>query len=105
MGVVGRVHDYLRMNITRRLVTQAALASLCASALGTADAGSTPKSTFGATSTGEDVTAGLDLTVVACANEIDRMARPIDILICNAGIVLSKLEQVHGLEKQFVVNH
>jgi NAD(P)-dependent dehydrogenase (short-subunit alcohol dehydrogenase family) len=31
---------------------------------------------------------------------------PIDMLICNAGIMaLPKLEQVYGLEKHFVVNH
>jgi NAD(P)-dependent dehydrogenase (short-subunit alcohol dehydrogenase family) len=30
---------------------------------------------------------------------------PIDMLILNAGIVLYTLEQVNGLEKQFVVNH
>ncbi len=27
------------------------------------------------------------------------------MLICNAGIVLERWEQVRGLEKQFVVNH
>jgi NAD(P)-dependent dehydrogenase (short-subunit alcohol dehydrogenase family) len=53
--------------------------------------------------------ATLELTdfdsVVACANEIRAVGVPIDMLILNAGIVLEKLEQVYGLEKQFVVNH
>ena len=31
---------------------------------------------------------------------------PLDVLMCNAGIMgLPKLEQVNGIEKQFVVNH
>ena len=44
-------------------------------------------------------------SVVACAQAVERLDTPIDMLICNAGIVLGALEQVHGLEKQFVVNH
>jgi Short-chain alcohol dehydrogenase of unknown specificity len=44
-------------------------------------------------------------SVVACASEIARLASSIDILICNAGIVLDDHEQVRGIEKQFVVNH
>ena len=40
------------------------------------------------------------------AVEITVKAPKIDILIANAGIMaLPKLEQVNGLEKQFVVNH
>jgi NAD(P)-dependent dehydrogenase (short-subunit alcohol dehydrogenase family) len=44
-------------------------------------------------------------SIVACANEVQRMNVALDMLILNAGIVLGKLEQVYGLEKQFVVNH
>jgi NAD(P)-dependent dehydrogenase (short-subunit alcohol dehydrogenase family) len=45
-------------------------------------------------------------SVVACTDEIDAMDRPIDILICNAGIMaLPKLQQKYGLEMQFLTNH
>jgi NAD(P)-dependent dehydrogenase (short-subunit alcohol dehydrogenase family) len=44
-------------------------------------------------------------SVVACAAEIQKMNVSVDMLILNAGIVLRRLEQVNGLEKQFVVNH
>ena len=44
-------------------------------------------------------------SVVACSDAIRAMGAPIDALVCNAGIVLDDLQQVHGLEKQFVVNH
>jgi len=49
-------------------------------------------------------------SVVACSDVVMSMQRPIDVLMCNAGIMaLPKLEQidVNGtlLEKQFVVNH
>jgi NAD(P)-dependent dehydrogenase (short-subunit alcohol dehydrogenase family) len=49
-------------------------------------------------------------SIVTCANAVNGIDAPIDILICNAGIMaLPKLEQidVNGtlLEKQFVVNH
>ena len=45
-------------------------------------------------------------SVVACADAITALNTPVDILICNAGIMaLQELEQVYGLEKQFVVNH
>ena len=127
----------------------------------------TPRSAFGAESTAEEVTAGLDLSgktavvtgcnsgigcetmrvlalhgahvigtartrekgaeacgsvkgratpvvleltdfasVIACAERIRAITPRIDMLILNAGIVLGRrLEQVYGLEKQFVVNH
>ncbi len=58
---------------------------------------------------GRTVPVVLELTdfdsVVACAESIRRMNVNIDMLICNAGIVLDRWEQVRGLEKQFVVNH
>ena len=45
-------------------------------------------------------------SIVACTETIKGLNTPIDILICNAGIMeLPKLEQVYGIEKQFVVNH
>ena len=60
--------------------------------------------------TGDTIPATLELTdfdsVAACANSVRALDRPIDILVLNAGIMaLPKLEQVYGLEKQFVVNH
>jgi len=45
-------------------------------------------------------------SVVACTEEIDALDRPIDVLICNAGIMaLPKLQQKYGLEMQFLTNH
>ena len=44
-------------------------------------------------------------SVIACAERIRALTPRIDMLILNAGIVLNRLEQVYGLEKQFVVNH
>ena len=142
------------------------IAAVLASAALRANA-ETPRSTFGAGSTAEEVTAGLDLSgktavvtgcnsgigfetmrvlalrgahaigtartrekgveacgkvkgratpvvleltdfasVMACADHIRAITPRIDMLILNAGIVLGRhLEQVYGLEKQFVVNH
>ena len=59
---------------------------------------------------GDAVPVVLELTdldsIAACADEIRSMDRPIDMLICNAGIMaLPELEQVNGIEKQFFVNH
>ena len=45
-------------------------------------------------------------SVVACTEIIKGLNQPIDVLICNAGIMeLPELEQVYGIEKQFVVNY
>ena len=45
-------------------------------------------------------------SVAACAAQIRAMQVPIDMLICNAGIMaLPELAQVNGIEKQFFVNH
>lgn len=45
-------------------------------------------------------------TIVSATDLVKTLGMPIDILICNAGIMaLPTLEQVYGLEKQFVVNH
>lgn len=59
---------------------------------------------------GDATPAVLELTdlesVAACAEQIRAMGRPVDMLICNAGIMaLPELEQVDGIEKQFFVNH
>ncbi|WP_235015330.1 SDR family NAD(P)-dependent oxidoreductase [Oceanicoccus sp. KOV_DT_Chl] len=45
-------------------------------------------------------------SVVACSQQVQALNKPIDMLICNAGIMeLPELEQVYGLERQFVVNY
>jgi len=44
-------------------------------------------------------------SVVACAEQVRNMNVPIDMLICNAGVLFRDLRQVRGLEMQFVVNH
>jgi NAD(P)-dependent dehydrogenase (short-subunit alcohol dehydrogenase family) len=44
-------------------------------------------------------------SVVECSRRIRELRVPIDVLMLNAGIVLGELEQVDGIEKQFVVNH
>jgi NAD(P)-dependent dehydrogenase (short-subunit alcohol dehydrogenase family) len=45
-------------------------------------------------------------SVVAAAETVKALGIPIDVLICNAGIMeVPKLEQVYGMEKQFVVNY
>ncbi len=44
--------------------------------------------------------------VVACTDDVKALDTPIDMLICNAGIMaLPRLEQRYGLELQFVTNH
>lgn len=45
-------------------------------------------------------------SVAACADAVKALGRPLDVLICNAGIMeLPENEQVNGIEKHFVVNH
>jgi NAD(P)-dependent dehydrogenase (short-subunit alcohol dehydrogenase family) len=45
-------------------------------------------------------------SIATCTGQIRAMGMPIDMLICNAGIMaLPELEQVNGIEKQFFVNH
>jgi NAD(P)-dependent dehydrogenase (short-subunit alcohol dehydrogenase family) len=44
-------------------------------------------------------------SIVACGDAVKARGRPLDILICNAGVLLPERERVRGLEKQFVVNH
>ncbi|MEO7387295.1 MAG: SDR family oxidoreductase [Gammaproteobacteria bacterium] len=44
--------------------------------------------------------------VAECATRVNQLGVPLDMLICNAGIMAPpKLELVRGLEKQFVANH
>jgi NAD(P)-dependent dehydrogenase (short-subunit alcohol dehydrogenase family) len=45
-------------------------------------------------------------SIVASTETIKALNKPIDVLICNAGIMeLPELEQVYGMEKQFLVNY
>lgn len=44
-------------------------------------------------------------SIVACADEVEATGLPLDMLICNAGVLLPTRERVRGLEKHFVVNH
>ena len=149
----------------RRLFENSSLLAL-ASAFGPAFSQTVPRSEFGAESTAEEVTEGLDLSgktavvtgcnsgigyetmrvlalrgahvigtarsvekgqeaaasvtgrvtpvvleltdfdsIVACGDQIRAMDVPIDMLILNAGVLLRELQQVRGLEMQFVVNH
>lgn len=45
-------------------------------------------------------------SVQRCAADIKRLNKPIDVLICNAGIMaLPMLQKKYGLEMQFVTNH
>jgi NAD(P)-dependent dehydrogenase (short-subunit alcohol dehydrogenase family) len=44
-------------------------------------------------------------SVVACAAAIRALDTPLDALICNAGVLQMQLQQVRGMEMQFVVNH
>ena len=45
-------------------------------------------------------------SVVDCARSVGQIGKPLDVLICNAGIMgTSELQTVYGLEKQFVVNY
>jgi len=45
-------------------------------------------------------------SVASCADSVLQLNTPIDILMCNAGIMaLPELDQKYGLEMQFVTNH
>lgn len=59
---------------------------------------------------GQTTPLQLELTdfdsVVACANAVLAAGAPLDILVCNAGVMaLPELRQAYGLEQQFVINH
>jgi NAD(P)-dependent dehydrogenase (short-subunit alcohol dehydrogenase family) len=59
--------------------------------------------------TGDATPVVLELTdfdsVVECAATVQSMTARLDVLICNAGVLLPERERVRGLEKQFVTNH
>jgi NAD(P)-dependent dehydrogenase (short-subunit alcohol dehydrogenase family) len=64
----------------------------------------------GAAIQGKTIPVAMELTdfdsLVAGTDEVRRLGMPIDMLVLNAGIMaLPQLEQVYGLEKQFVTNH
>jgi NAD(P)-dependent dehydrogenase (short-subunit alcohol dehydrogenase family) len=44
-------------------------------------------------------------SVVTCTDAIRALGAPLDMLICNAGLNVPKLEQVNGIEKHFAVQH
>lgn len=44
-------------------------------------------------------------SVVRCATNIQAVTSSVDMLILNAGVLLTDLQQVNGIEKHFVVNH
>ena len=44
-------------------------------------------------------------SIVTCTDALQKLKIPIDMLICNAGVNLQRLEQVNGIEKDFVINH
>jgi NAD(P)-dependent dehydrogenase (short-subunit alcohol dehydrogenase family) len=44
-------------------------------------------------------------SVAACSEEILSFGRPIDILVCNAGIRAVEHEIVNGVERDFAINH
>lgn len=45
-------------------------------------------------------------SIVACANTVRALEVPVDIVVCNAGVMaLPTLQQSYGLENQFVINH
>lgn len=59
---------------------------------------------------GKATPLALELTdyqsVIDCANAFKATGKPLDVLVCNAGVMaLPELEQVNGLEKQFAINH
>ena len=69
------------------------------------------KAEMAAASAGIEITpAACELSdfdsVAACADEVHRLGCPIDVLMCNAGIMgLPELRQNYGLEMQFLTNH
>lgn len=59
---------------------------------------------------GQTTPLALELTdfasVVACTAQVQALDVPLDVLMCNAGVMeIPTLEQVNGIEKQFVTNH
>ena len=59
---------------------------------------------------GRTTPLALELTdfgsVVACASDVAALEQPLDILLCNAGVMeVPTAEQVNGIERQFATNH
>ena len=59
---------------------------------------------------GRTTPVALELTdfdsVVACATEVAALGVPLDILMCNAGVMeVPTAEQINGIERHFVTNH
>ncbi|MEO8445000.1 MAG: SDR family NAD(P)-dependent oxidoreductase [Gammaproteobacteria bacterium] len=59
---------------------------------------------------GRTTPAALELTdfssVVACAAQVAALGAPLDILMCNAGVMeVPTAEQINGIERHFVTNH
>ncbi len=59
---------------------------------------------------GRTTPAVLELTdfasVVACAEQVTALGTPLDILICNAGVMeVPTAEQINGIERHFATNH
>jgi NAD(P)-dependent dehydrogenase (short-subunit alcohol dehydrogenase family) len=44
-------------------------------------------------------------SIVQCSSQVNAMAPQLDILICNAGVLLPQRQRARGIEKHFVVNH
>lgn len=44
-------------------------------------------------------------SVVACAEAVRDTGDPVDIVVCNAGVLFREHREVNGLEMHFVVNH
>ena len=45
-------------------------------------------------------------SIINCAKTVEKLKKPLDVLMCNAGIMeLPELQTVNGIEKQFVVNY
>lgn len=63
-----------------------------------------------ATVQGRTTPLALELTdfdsVVACAREVAALGAPLDVLMCNAGVMeVPTAEQVNGIERHFATNH
>ena len=59
---------------------------------------------------GRTTPVALELTdfasVVACASQVAALGVPLDILMCNAGVMeVPTAEQINGIERHFVTNH
>jgi WW domain-containing oxidoreductase len=91
------------------LVSMRVLAKRGAHVIGAAR--SQEKAALAAARAGVDITpVACDLSdldsVVACSEEVRRLGCPVDVLMCNAGVMgLPELRQKHGVEMQFLTNH